>query len=194
MKSLKVCASALAVSIMLVVSATASAATAELFASTNFIGPDSLAIDGSGNVYASLGQNTTKDVAKIASNGTANLTWKSGLSDYPYDLSIGPGGSVVVQNGYTKIERLDASGTTLNTYTGLSGLGSVVTDSAGNVWWTSTSRVVGRIPVSTGSGAAPSGVSLGGSEQPSCLAVDAAGNAYFYGAICGAATGGRAGK
>ena len=178
MKSLKLCVSALAVSIMLVVTATASAATAELFASTNFITPDSLAIDGSGNVYASLGQMTTKDVAKIASNGTANLTWKSGLSDYPYDLSIGPGGSVVVQNGNTKIERLDASGTTLNTYTGLSGLGSVVTDSAGNIWWTSSNRAVGRIPVSTGSGAAPSGVSLGGSEQPGCLAVDAAGNAY----------------
>ena len=178
MKFLKVYASALAVSIMLVVSATASAATAELFASTNFITPDSLAIDGSGNVYASLGQMTTKDVAKIASNGTANLTWKSGLSDYPYDLSIGPSGSVVVQNGYTKIERLDASGTTLNTYTGLSGLGSVVTDSAGNIWWTSSNRAVGRIPVSTASGAAPSGVSLGGSEQAGCLAVDAAGNAY----------------
>ena len=178
MKFLKVYASALAVSIMLVVSATASAATAELFASTNFITPDSLAIDGSGNVYASLGQMTTKDVAKIASNGTANLTWKSGLSDYPYDLSIGPSESVVVQNGYTKIERLDASGTTLNTYTGLSGLGSVVTDSAGNIWWTSSNRAVGRIPVSTASGAAPSGVSLGGSEQAGCLAVDAAGNAY----------------
>ena len=178
MKSLKVCASALAVSIMLVVSATASAATAELFASTNFITPDSLAIDGSGNVYASLSQMTTKDVAKIASNGTANLTWKSGLSDYPYDLAIGPSGSVVVQNGYTKIERLDASGTTLNTYTGLSSLSSVVTDSAGNIWWTNASRAVGRIPVSAGSGAAPSGVSLGGSEQAGCLAVDAAGNAY----------------
>ena len=171
-------ASAVAVlSAALAFTGAASAATAELFASTNYISPDSLAIDGSGNVYASLSQMTTKDVAKIASNGTANLTWKSGLSDYPYDLSVGPSGSVVVQNGYTKIERIDASGTTLNTYTGLSSLSSVITDSAGNIWWTSSS-LVGRIPVSTVSGAAPTGVSLGGGEQPGCLAVDAAGNAY----------------
>lgn len=158
----------------------ASAATAELFAATNGIQPDALAIDGSGNVYASLGQNQTKDIAKITSNGTANLSWKSGLSDYPYELSIGASGSVVAQVGYTSIARFDADGTTLNTYTNLPQLTSVVTDPAGNIWWTSVSgSSVGRIPVGTSSGSAPSGVNLAQGEQPWCVAADAAGNAYL---------------
>ncbi len=179
MKSWKLLASVVAVSVALFTSATASAATAELFASTGNLEPGagSLAIDSSGNLYLGVFQNTTMSIAKVTPAGVITPQWGGALADYAGGIAVGPDGSVfAAYSTNTGMVKLNSSGAAVATYTYNSPTGNVAVDTTGNAYWTGRGpNRVGKIPAGEPSGSVPSQTIT---PSPGAIITDASGNVY----------------
>ena len=136
--------------------------------------PDSLAVDGSGNVWVANYFNNT--VEEFSASGKQLQTLSSGVI-YPYSLAIDRSGNVWVANfGNSTVEEFSASGKLLQTLgSGVSAPASLAVDGSGNVW-------VGNYGNNTVEEFSAGGKLMqtlsSGVSYPESLAVDGSGNVW----------------
>jgi streptogramin lyase len=139
-----------------------------------------LAIDGSGNVWFTLG--TANRVVEISSSGSLISSFNGGGISNPQGIAIDKSGNAWVANYGAGVTEISSSGSYLSgasgyTAGGLSTPTSVAVDGAGDVWVTS---LFGDTVEFSGSGSVLSGqYGYIGGDGGNSIAIDGSGNAWL---------------